>query len=395
MRRRLTDLAVARLKPPTTGRLEVWDASLRGFGLRVTPSGARSWVVAVRKPGARHPARIKLGEPPTMALKEARRKAGEILTDPAAHFAAAARRDTVRAVAEEWLKRDQAKNRRVAEVRRMFAKDVLPALGDRPIAEVRKRDVIALVDAIADRGAGVMANRTLAHLKRLFRWAAARDIIEADPAAHVLRPAPEVRRERVLSADELRAIWDACEGDYPYGAGIKLLILTLARKSEVFELSTSEVDREQRLIRLPAARVKNAEGRTIPLSAPALEVLDALPVMGGGPYALSMDGRRPYSGPSWAKRRLDARIAELRGQPLAPWRLHDLRRSGATGLQRLGVRLEVIEAVLGHISGSRSGVIGIYQRHKFEDEARAALDAWGREVERIIGRGAAKVVAFR
>ena len=131
------------------------------------------------------------------------------------------------------------------------------------------------------------------------------------------------------------------------------------------------------------------EGRTIPLPPPALEILRALPRL-AGPYLLSASGERPWCNFPRNKRYLDARLPGM-----APWVLHDVRRSVATGLQRLGARLETIEAVLGHVSGSRRGIVGTYQRHAFEAEARQALDAWGRHIEALLGGTEDNVLTMR
>jgi integrase len=343
MRKRLTELGVARLNPPEQGYDWYPDSLLPSFGLRVYATGNRVFGITRRWHGAKHPTFRPHGKWPELSLAAARKKAREILSDPDARRR---KRDTVAAVAAEWLKRDQAGNRSVDEVARIFAKDVLPVLGDRSIAEVRKRDIIALIDGVADRGAGVMANRTLASVKRFFAWAANRDIIESDPAAHVEKVLKETPRDRVLSASELASIWDGCEGDFPFGSGIRLLILTLARRSEVFHLQAGEIDRETAVIRLPRERTKTGEARAIPLSEPALAIVDALPDL-GGPFVLSIDGQRPYHAFTGAKLRLDARIAELRGAPLPAWRIHDIRRSTATGMQRLGGRARSDRAVPG------------------------------------------------
>ena len=176
------------------------------------------------------------------------------------------RANLVSAVVEEWLTRDQAGNRSRAEVERVMRRDVLPVLGKRPMADIRKRDIIELIDGIADRGAKIMANRTLAHVKRLFKWAAGRDIIENDPAAHVERPAPETKRDRVLKNDEMAAVWCAAEAmGYPFGHAVQLLMLTGARRQEVLGLSWREIDLDAAEIRLPAERTKIKEGRVIPL----------------------------------------------------------------------------------------------------------------------------------
>ena len=170
---------------------------------------------------------------------------------------------------------------------------------------------------------------------------------------------------------------------WPFGPAVQLLILTAARREEIGSLSWSEI--RDGAIHLPAERNKSGEPRIISLAPMAAEVINALPRTGD--HVFTTNGTTSISGWGKAKRALDAAAGEINGRPLAPWRLHDLRRSVATGMQRLGVGLQVVEAVLGHISGSRAGVVGIYQRHHFEAEQRAAIEAWAREIERITGRG--------
>jgi integrase len=374
-----------------------YDDKLPGFGLYVGTSGARSYFLEYRPGRGRgiHKRRISIGKHGApWTPQTARDKALEYLTgirdgrDPLGEREASERGpDPARlasTVVIEWLKRDQAGNRSRSEVERVMRREVLPVWGARPIEEIRKRDIIALIDGIADRGAKIMANRTLAHLKRLFRWAAARDIIEGDPAAHVEKPAPETRRDRVIRDDELATIWRAAGAmGFPFGPAVQLLVLTAARRQEIFGLSWREVDSDSAAIRLPAERAKTKEGRIIPLSPVALSVLDEMPRFAGGDFVFGQGGQAPFANVGHAKSRLDRLIAEARDEPMPAWRLHDIRRTVATGLQRLGTRLEVIEAVLGHVSGSRAGIVGIYQRHRFDDEARAALTAWGEHIFRL------------
>ena len=221
-----------------------------------------------------------------------------------------------------------------------------------------------------------MANCTLAHTKRLFRWATSRAIIGTDPSQFVEKPATDRKRDRVLGEDEIVALWNAAMGiGGPYDAGVRLLLLTGARREEIFQARWSELARDNSALMLPPERDKVGEGRTIPLLPAAKAVIEELPRHGG--YLLTGNGRTPYSGFSKAKAHLDV-LSGFKG-----WRLHDLRRMVATGLQRLGVRLEVTEAVLGDVAGSRSGVVGIYQRHKYENEAREALAAWAEYLNRL------------
>lgn len=210
----------------------------------------------------------------------------------------------------------------------------------------------------------------------------------------------------MLCDAELLEGWRASEeAGFPFGDGVRLLILTLGRRDEIFRLAEQEIDQDAdggAVIRLPAERVKNAEGRDIPLSGPALKILAGLPKIDPGEngprYLLSLNGAKPYSNFGWAKAQLDRHILAARqetnpdAKAMAPWRLHDIRRTGATVLQRLGFRLEVIEATLGHISGSRAGVAGVYQRHRFAEEVRHALDTWGCHLEALVTGQRTKVV---
>jgi integrase len=167
----------------------------------------------------------------------------------------------------------------------------------------------------------------------------------------------------------------------------QMLILTGARRTEIAALRWSEIKDDT--IILPRERTKSGEAHTIPLAPQALAILKDLPRIGPSDFVFTTNGRNPFIDFSGSKRRLDA-ITKI-----PPWRIHDLRRTVATGLQRLGINLQVIEAVLGHVGGSRSGIVGVYQRHSFDAEKRTALEAWAREVERIVDGKPAKVLPLR
>jgi integrase len=328
--------------------------------------------------------------------------------------AQAADRDTIDAVAAEWLKRDQAGNRSHNEVKRIIERDVVGAWRGRRIQDITRRDAIELIDAIADRGAVTMARRVQTHLHRLFRWSVSRGIVDASPVVDLPKPGRIVKRDRWLSDDELARVWAAADGvAWPFGPIVQLLILTGARRSEIGRLEWREVDLNAEALRIDGARTKNGEPHDIPLSPAAVDIVKALPRIADAdgnqvPHVFTTTGDAPVSGWSRAKLALDGKdltlqrkAAEEAGddpdavEPLADWRLHDLRRTAATGLQRLGMRLEVIEAVLGHVSGSRAGIVGVYQRHSFADEKRAALIAWAEHITKISGGTPAKVVPIR
>ena len=349
--------------------------------MRCSYGGAKTWIYFYRLHGKLR--RLSLGRYPGMSLTEARdawrgaRLAVSKGENPAHIRPTTA--DTFAATAEEWLRRDQAQNRSVAEVRRVIERDVNPAWGERLIAAITRRDALELIDSVADRGAVTMARRLHSHLHRLFRWSVGRGVIETNPMADLPKPGAAVKRDRVLTESELAAIVKAAEKtDWPFGPAIRLLVLTAARRDEIGSLRWSEIHGDE--IRIPGERSKSREARVIPLSSVAMSVINALPRVGDHVFSSNGSG---LGGWSKAKRAIDVAAAEMNGGPLLAWRLHDLRRSCATGLQRLGIGLQATEAVLGHISGSRSGIVAVYQRYQFEAEKRAALEAWAQEIERI------------
>jgi len=400
-RMKLTAAAIERVKAPARGQVDYFDAAFPALALRVTARGVRSWVYFGRVHGKMK--RATLGRYPALTLAKARQKAGETAdamrqgVDPAAAKRAARRavRDSFEAVVDEWLKRDQAHNRSYAEVKRIIERDVLPAWQGRLISSITRRDVLELIDAVADRGAATMARRLHAHLHRLFRWCVGRGIIEANPMADAPKPGADVKRDRALGDGELALIWKATGRlGWPFGPAFRLLVLTGARKQEIGALRWAEIDGDT--IRLKGGRTKNGEPHDIPLCASAIELLDGLPHIAGSEFVFTTTGETPVSGWSRAKELLDKAIAEANdGHSLPDWRIHDLRRTLATGLQRLGFSLQTIEAVLGHVGGTRAGIVGVYQRHGFEVEKKAALEAWARHVADVVSDKPIKVITIR
>jgi integrase len=247
---------------------------------------------------------------------------------------------------------------------------------------------------VVDGGAPIAANRVLAAVRKFFNWCVARDILAASPCAGVKPPTAERSRDRVLTDDELRLVWAAAEKlGGTFGPLVKLLALTGQRRDEVARIKFEEINFDARLWTLPPARTKNNQPHEVPLSKPALAVLQRLPRTVESPFVLTTNGgASPASGYSKNKRRLDA----LLPADMPSWRLHDLRRTAASGMARLGINLPVIEKVLNHASGSFAGIVGVYQRHSFADEKRHALEAWGNFVEALVeGKPASKVLRLR
>jgi integrase len=251
------------------------------------------------------------------------------------------------------------------------------------------------LDKAEKTGATVRVNRVLSNLKRFFNWCVERGMIDASPAANVKPPVKEVARDRVLSEEEVAAFIKACEkmGE-PFGRIMLLLLYTGQRRDEVSAARWSEFDLTARVWTLPADRVKNSRVHTLPLSSQVRTLVEGIVREQGNPYLFparfSRTGStdpRPVSGFTRAKERLDALMLEVLRETdpeaeMEPWRLHDLRRTAASGMARMGVGIHVVEKILNHVSGSLSGVAGVYNRHSYQDEMRAALQAWADWLDR-------------
>ncbi|SFK28597.1 tyrosine-type recombinase/integrase [Methylocapsa palsarum] len=391
---------------PGEARKEVPDGLVRGLYYILQPSGKAGWAVRYRVSGVSR--KMTLGTYPALSLKAARDLAAKALVkvaggeDPAAakQFAKAAKQspldhDLVEKVAEQFIARHIKASMRPSwarEAERMMRKEVIASWRGRKLSEIRKADIHELLDSIVDRPAPIVANRVLAIFRRMCGWAVERGIIEASPCLGIRSPSPERSRDRVLDDVELRAVWLAAEGlGWPFGRIIQLLILTGQRLGEVSEMRWSELDFTTRTWTLPKERCKNGQAHQVPLSPQALAILEGLPRIGGASdFVFTTNGRTPVSGFSKARAHLGAAL------PAAPhWTFHDLRRTAATGMARLGVSIPVIEKILNHRSGSFAGIVGIYQRHGFADEKRVALETWGRFVETLVnGEPAGNVAAL-
>jgi integrase len=403
----LTDLLIKKLPLPEA-RKEIPDGKIGGLYLIHQPSGAKSWAVRYRFDGL--PKKLTIGPYPAIELASARKRAQEVLgevaggKDPAAVKQAAraatkAQReadvDRVERVVELFVERHaKPKTRDWRETERILDREVVGRWQGRRLAQITRAHVHEMLDSILDRDAPIRANRVFAQLRKMCNWAVSRGIIDRNPCEGVSAPSPETRRERVLSDDEIRLIWGAFQvAGWPFGSIGKLLLLTGARRDEVAGMRWSELELAARVWSLPAARTKNKRDHEIPLSDAAMQIIQDLPRVGDGKAGLvfSTTGRTQVSGFSRVKTAIDKTILETmraEGDPAVKppehWTFHDLRRTLATNLQKLSVRLEVTEAVLNHISGSRAGIVGIYQRHEWATEKRQALDAWARHLAEIV-----------
>ena len=244
------------------------------------------------------------------------------------------------------------------------------------------------MEKISDSGRDVSANRVLAHLSAFFNWAVRRDVIETNPASNVARTVKEVGRERFLSDEEIKLFWQACDRvGQPFGALFKVMLLTGQRRSEVAGMTDAEIDGT--MWSLEGSRTKNGRAHTVPLSGAVLDLLNSVVRYPRSPFIFTTTGKTPVSGFSKSFSTLCAAMLEL-GQgssppiDIVPWRLHDLRRTCATGLASLRVPVRVTEAALNHVSGTGGGIVAVYQKHDFADERREALDAWASYVMELV-----------
>ena len=385
---RLTRQTVAALTVPP-GKLEafLWDAEVKGFGVRASAGGSRRYVVQYRVPGQRATKKLSIGAVDTLSVDEAWRQARTLLAkaltgnDPHAEKAAAkkAAAVTLGSVADAYLKHCEARQKpgTFYQTKLHLTKHWAPLRG-LPLHKVRRADVATRLTELRDSSGGVSANRSRSALSALFAWAIGEGLTEANPVVGTHKPAEEKTRERVLSDAELKAIWGACRND-AYGRIVRTLILTAQRREEVSGMADTELDLDAALWTLPAARAKNHREQIVPLSAPAVAILRDAPRLEGRSLVFG-EGAGGFSGWSRAKNALDSRLTEA-GTPLAPWTLHDLRRTAATMMaDRLGVAPHIIEAILNHVSGHKAGVAGIYNRASYAREKQEALDLWAAHV---------------
>lgn len=385
----------------------VWDDKLTGFGLKVTPSGSKVYLYQFRLGGrgakvrrytiGRHgkltpdgartiaeglSLKVAQGVDPQRAKVEEARQAIDLA------FSAYVERFADDCLRVNWKSsHDYAKS--------LLVTYAVPVLRDKPLPHIKPKDIRAVIAPV--KGKLATARNLFSVIRRLLRWAVNEGDLEVSPIEGMEPPEAPASRDVVLDDDDLAVVWRASERlGYPFGPMVRLLILTGARREEVAGLEWSELSHNAREWHLPASRSKNDAAATWPLSSLAIAELDALAKRSGRAsgwprkgLVFSTTGTTSVSGFSRSKRRLDKLVAEEAGKIEEPvrvkaWRLHDLRRTLATGMQRLGVRFEVTEAILNHVSGSRSGVAGIYQRHDWKPEKVTALQTWSDHISSIL-----------
>jgi len=392
---RLTAKTVENVKPRDR-RVEIPDSGCRGLYLVVQPSGAKSWAVRYRYQG--RPTKLTLTSATSLAgarkaatdalheLEQGRDPAATRKADKVAAMEAAA--NTVASVCAMYMQREGGKLRTTAARESICRRLIYPHIGARPIGEVKRREVIAMLDHIEDANGPRMADVTLAVLRRVFTWYALRDDDFANPIVRgMARQNPkDHRRARVLDDDELRRVWQATADGSVFSSLVRFLLLTSARRGEVAGLRWVEVD-DSGVWTLPPSRSKTRTAIIRPLSKAALTLLAGLPRFDDCPFAFpSSTGRTALVQFSISKRKLDA------ASGVRNWRLHDLRRCARSLMSRAHVDRDIAERILGH---SRGDLLERYDQHFPLDQMRDAAERLAALIERITSPPQENVVALR
>ena len=383
MRQKLTTKFIETRKPDPAKHVDYRDTVVPGLVLRVNKSGTKTFSFHKRINGKMK--RLTIGQFGPFSLVDARELARQVLYEvETGKFEQSTAievetKPTLGDVIPEYIeKHAKVHNRDHERKEAQLAK--FTTLHEKRIDEIKRADVVKACDIIQE-SAPIGVNRALANLKHLMGWSVERGMIDASPIAGMKLPAKETPRERVLSDDELCALWAACDAEgYPFGDCMKLLILSGQRRAEVSEMRWSELDLDKRLCTLPSQRAKNGRQHTIPLTDAMLDVLRRVPKFIGSDFVFTTTGTTPISGFGRLKKRLDKSLPK----DAEPWTPHDLRRTMSTNMAQLGVPQPVTEALLNHKTGVVSGVAAIYNVYSYADEKRDALEQWNSHVEKLI-----------
>jgi integrase len=391
LRKRLTEEGVDKLKTPAEGQIDYFDTGQPGLILRLNYGDTKTWLVRHYLRRVRNgktvsiPTTHKLGRYPTLTVKEARDKAR--LFDPAKAKTQTA--DTFRAVAENFVKRyveTEMKLRTKDEIVDLLERLVFPHWQDRKFREIKRADVAELLDRIVDKNGARQADKALAIIRKMGNWFATRDSDYISPVVKGMGryKAADHKRDRILNDDELRALWGACTDAGTFGALLKTLLLTGQRREKVLTLRWDDVSADG-VWTIPTAPREKPNAGTLQLPAAVLDIINAQPRVAGNPYVFFGRGSGPFN--SFSQRKVE--LAEK--LKIAPWVVHDLRRTARSLMSRAGVRPDIAERVLGHV---RPGVEGIYDRHPYDLEKADALTRLAALVERIVNPPEGNVVAL-
>ena len=369
----LTDLAVRNLHIPERGQTTYYDQSLKGFGVRVSQGGTRTFILVHGEKRKR----ITLGRYGIISLADARKKAKGILAEKTLNPNEAPT-VTFRDALDTYLTvhcEPRQKPRTFQENKRLLERHFLPKLGDKALRDITPHDVTPILDGMLKTPS--LANHAFTALRSLLRWAVSRSYIPYDPIGGLRKPAKTTARDRVLTDEELKAVLQAAPEMGRYGYIVLSLALLGQRAGQMAHLHNDYINKDERLITWPAGGMKNNREHTLPYGPWFADILQEQHSE-GLVFPTNKDSTLPFN--TWSKKKSEFDTA----CPLPHWTLHDLRRTFSTGHAKLGTEPHIVERILAHTGGTVSGVAAIYNRHAYIDEMRAALLMWERHLEALI-----------
>ncbi len=379
-----------------------FDDDLKGFGIRFRTGGKATWLIQYRD-AAGNTRRNTIGDARKLEEKDARKAAKARLAtvtlggDPQADKVEARARAklTLGEQADRYLESERSNLRpSTFNAYKRYLTDHWKPLRSRPVHVIARREVAARLGELVKEHGPFAAARAKQTLSAFFAWAIREGITEANPVTGTNDPvAGKGSRDRVLDESEIRTIWNACQDD-DFGRIVRLLFFTAARRDEIGGLRRNEMDLDRGVLSIPGERTKNKHALVLTLPALAIELLQSTPQREGREFFFGGRGGA-FSAWSYSTLALGKRIAETEGKSLAPWRIHDIRRSVATGMAEIGIQPHIIEAVLNHRGGHKAGVAGIYNRATYEREIKSALALWADHLRSVVQGGERKIVPLR
>lgn len=370
----LTDKYIRNLQPDPQKQIQVQDSKEIGFGIRVNPKGSKTFFLSYRLNGKQR--RYKIGRYPDISLADARKEARKLKGLIAQGNDPAAKQEVNNPLFQDFLedfinRYAKKKTQNWKETDRILRKEFLPSLKNKRMREIKKTDLIECINRIVDRGSMTMANQAHRAISKVFNWSVEQGILDFSPYEGAKQPGKNITRDRVLTDDELQKIWRASDQVcQQYGTIIKLLILTGQRRNEVCNMRYSDLDFDQKLWSIPGTLTKSGKPQQVPLSKSVIQIIKKIPKLHPEFIFPARGKKRSTTCSSKWKRTLD----EISG--VKEWKQHDLRRTVATGMQRLGVKREVTKSLLNHTENTVSDVTSIYTKYDYLKEKREALKSW-------------------